>query len=229
MRGRSVSALVPRLAYAYILLLRATVRLRYHNREVLQRIGDGPGPGQHILAFWHSRFVMMPYGCIPHRIVALISMHRDSRMLGKILERFGVSLAFGSSTEGGARGLREVLRKVAEGFDVGIAPDGPRGPRRRIKSGVLTVARLTGLPIVPVGFSARPARRLGSWDRTLVPFPFSRAVFVYGEPIDVPRNADERELERMRGVLESGLDQVTDLADSTVGLPLEQVGPATGL
>ena len=91
------------------------------------------------------------------------------------------------------------------------------------------MARLSGLPIVPVGFSARPARRLGSWDRTVVPFPFSRAVFVYGEPIDVPRDADERELERMRGVLESGLDQVTDLADSTVGLPLEQVGPATGL
>ena len=103
-RDRLISALAPRMAYAYIRLLEATIRLQYHNREVLEAIGDGPGPGQHILAFWHSRFAMMPYGCRPERIVALISMHRDSRMLGDILERFGVALAFGSSTVGGATG-----------------------------------------------------------------------------------------------------------------------------
>lgn len=217
-RDRLIAALAPRVAYAYILLLRATVRLQYHNREVLEQIGDGPGRGQHILAFWHSRFVMMPYGCTPERIVALISMHRDSRMLGDILERFGVSLVFGSSTVGGARGLREVLRKVKEGYDVGIAPDGPRGPRRKIKPGVLTVARLTGLPIVPLGFSARPARRLASWDRTLVPYPFGRAVFLYGNPIRVPRDADDADRNRLQELLEAELDRVTDLADRRVGL-----------
>ncbi len=228
-RDRLISALAPRVAYAYILLLRATVRLQYHNREVLEQIGDGPGHGQHILAFWHSRFVMMPYGCMPKRIVALISMHRDSRMLGDILERFGVTLAFGSSTVGGARGLREVLRKVQDGYDVGIAPDGPQGPRRRIKPGLLTVARLTGLPIVPLGFSARPARRLASWDRTLVPYPFGRAVFLYGDPIRVPRDSSDAERDRLQVLLEAELDRVTDLADMRVGLQVEEVRPAVGL
>ena len=227
-RDRLLSALAPRVAYAYILLLKATVRLEYHNREVLEQLGDGPGPGQHILAFWHSRFVMMPYGCIPKRIVALLSMHRDSRMLGDILERFGVTLALGSSTVGGAKGLREVLRKVREGYDVGIAPDGPRGPRRRIKPGVLTVARLTGLPIVAVGFSARPARRLASWDRTLVPYPFGRAVFHYGDPIHVPREAADAEQQRLQQLLEDELDRVTDLADTQVGFEVEEVRSAVG-
>ena len=227
-RDRLLSALAPRVAYAYILLLKATVRLEYHNREVLEQLGDGPGPGQHILAFWHSRFVMMPYGCIPKRIVALLSMHRDSRMLGDILERFGVTLALGSSTVGGAKGLREVLRKVREGYDVGIAPDGPRGPRRRIKPGVLTVARLTGLPIVAVGFSARPARRLASWDRTLVPYPFGRAVFHYGDPIRVPREAADAEQQRLQQLLEDELDRVTDLADTQVGFEVEEVRSAVG-
>ena len=227
MRDWFISALAPRVAYAYILLLRATVRLEYHNREVLDEIGDGSGPGQHILAFWHSRFVMMPYGCRPERIVALISMHRDSRMLGDILQRFGVTLALGSSTVGGAKGLREVLRKVREGYDVGIAPDGPRGPRRRIKPGVLTVARLTGLPIVPVGFSARPARRIGSWDRTLVPYPFGRAVFFYGDPIRVPRGSADAE-QRIHEQLEDELNRVTDLADTQVGLEVEEVRSAVG-
>ena len=227
-RDRLTSALVPRVAYAYILLLRATVRLQYHNREVLERIGDGPGQGQHILAFWHSRFVMMPYGCVPERIVALISKHRDSRMLGDILERFGVTLAFGSSTVGGATGLREVLRKVREGYDVGMAPDGPRGPRRKIKPGILTVARLTGLPIVPVGYSARPARRLASWDRTLVPYPFGRAIFLYGDPIRVPRDAGQADRSRLQELLEAELDRVTDLADTRVGMQVERVPPAAG-
>ncbi len=219
---------MPRLAYAYILLLRASVRLQYHNREVLEQIGEGPGRGQHILAFWHSRFVMMPYGCTPKRIVALISMHRDSRMLGAILERFGVTLAFGSSTAGGASGLRDVLRKAREGYDVGIAPDGPRGPRRKIKPGILTVARLTGLPIVPVGFSARPARRLASWDRTLVPYPFGRAAFLYGEPLHVPRDAGPADRSRLQDMLEAELDRVTDLADTRVGIAPERVPSAAG-
>ena len=96
---------------------------------------------------------------------------------------------------------------------------------RRIKPGVLTVARVTGLPMVPVGYSARPARRLGSWDRTLLPYPFCRGVFVYGEPLRVSRDADEAEVERLRLALEVELDRVTDLADSRVELQVEEARP----
>ncbi len=122
-----------------------------------------------------------------------------------------------------------MLRKVQKCYDVGIAPDGPRGPRRRIKPGLLTVARLTGLPIVPLGFSARPARRLASWDRTLVPYPFGRALFLYGDPIRVPRDAGDAEQNRLQELLEAELDRVTDLADTRVGLQLEEVRPTVGL
>ena len=114
-------------------------------------------------------------------------------------------------------------------YDVGIAPDGPRGPRRRIKPGLLTVARLTGLPIVPLGFSARPARRLASWDRTLVPYPFGRALFVYGDPLRVPRDAGDAERDRLQALLEAELDRVTDLADTRVGLQVEELRPPVGL
>jgi lysophospholipid acyltransferase (LPLAT)-like uncharacterized protein len=91
-----------------------------------------------------------------------------------------------------------------------------------VKPGVVAVARLTGLPIVPVAFSARPARRLRSWDRTLVPLPFSRGLFVLGQPLTVPRRADEAEQERLRARLEADVDRVTDLADARVGLPPEE-------
>lgn len=222
-RDRLVPAVAPRAAHAYILLLRATMRLRFDNRESLRRARREFG--HYILAFWHSRFVMMPYVCLDRRMVALISRSRDSRMLGLILRQLGFTLAFGSSSVGGAGGLRGVLRKVREGYDVAITPDGPRGPRRRAKPGVIATARLTGLPIVPVGFSACPARRLGSWDRTLLPYPFSRGLYVCGEALRVARDADAAERERLRAALEAEIDRLTDLADRRVGLGVEGVRP----
>jgi lysophospholipid acyltransferase (LPLAT)-like uncharacterized protein len=216
---RAFEAIVPRVGYAYIRLLRLTMRVEYRNREVLDRAG------QYILIFWHSRFVMMPY-CYPgDRMVVLNSQHRDSRMLVKILERFGIEGVWGSSTSGGARGLRELLRRVKQGYDVGITPDGPRGPRRRLKSGVVATARLSGLPIIPVTFSARPAKRLRSWDRTLLPLPFARGLFVYGEPVTIPRDADETASEQARSALEREMDRLTDLADGEVGTQVEPPRP----
>ena len=138
-------------------------------------------------------------------------------MLAWILERFGLETAEGSSSRGGALGLRDVLRRVKRGYDVGIAPDGPRGPRRRAKPGVVAAARLSGIPIVPVAFAARPGKSLLSWDRTLVPFPFGRGLFLYGEPIRVPRDADADESARVLADVESALDRITDRADREVG------------
>lgn len=219
-RDKVVPALAPRIAYAYIRLLRATMRLEFDNHDVFRRLRRDRG--QYIIAFWHSRLVMMPYVYPDRRIAILASRHRDSEMLGQILTRFGFERVWGSSTSGGTSGVRALLRKVKEGYDVCITPDGPRGPRRRIKLGVVAVARLSGLPIVPVAFSARPARRLGSWDRTLVPYPFSRGLFVCGEPFTVARDADE---ERQRLSLEAELDRLTDLADHRIGLGVEDVRP----
>jgi lysophospholipid acyltransferase (LPLAT)-like uncharacterized protein len=178
-------------------------------------------PGKYILCFWHSRFVLMPY-CYPGpRIVVLSSKHRDAEALVRILRMFGIENARGSTTSGGATGMRQILRKVREGCDVGITPDGPRGPRRRVQPGVAAIARVTGLPIIPVTFSASPSRRLGSWDRTLIPKLFSKGLFVYGDPVVVPRNADDRTLEAKRLELERELDRITDLADDAMGLGRE--------
>lgn len=212
-------ALVPRIGYAYLRFCRATMRVEYRGREVLDALRRDPG--NYILSFWHSRFAMMPYVYPGGRITVLSSLHRDSEYLARILVRFGLDLSKGSSTRGGTQGMRDILRKVRAGYDVGFTPDGPKGPRRRVKMGVVTTARLTGLPIVPVAFSANPATRLRSWDRTLLPRPFTRGVFVYGAPIRVPREAEGEEEERFRLELENAIDEVTDAADRAVGLPVE--------
>lgn len=222
-RERLLLSVGPGLGYAYIRLLRLTMRLEYRNSDVLDRVRKDSG--QYVLAFWHSRFVMMRFGYPGQRLVVLSSEHRDSRMLARVLARLGLVTAWGSSTAGGAAGMRQLLRRVREGYDVGLTPDGPRGPRRQVKPGVVAAARLTGLPIVPVAFSARPARRLRSWDRTLIPYPFSRGIYLYGEPFRVPRPADELEQAEMGARLSAELDRLTDLADREIGLGLEEPRP----
>lgn len=220
---RLLARVAPPLAYGFIRLARAVMRVQYRNREILVRVREQSG--QYILAFWHSRFLMMPY-CYPdRRIVVLLSRHRDARMLAGVLARFGLDVAYGSSTAGGAVGLRQILRRTRDGFDVAVAPDGPRGPRRRAKSGVIAMAKLTGLPIIPVAFSCTRARRLRSWDRTLVPKLFSRGLFVYGDPIRVSRNADREEQQRVRLAIEGELDRLTDQADRETGLGPEEPRP----
>ncbi len=221
---RVLQAVAPPLAYRFIRLVHATMRCEHRNREVLERCRAETG--RYILAFWHSRFLMMPYSYPDRRLVVLLSRHRDARMLARVLDRFGLDVAFGSSSRGGAAALRDILRRVRDGFDVGLAPDGPRGPRRRAKPGVIAIARLSGLPIVPVAFSASPARRLRSWDRTLVPRLRARGLFLYGEPLRVARHADEAALEDDRRRLEQQLDRLTDAADRELGLELEEPRPA---
>ena len=121
-----------------------------------------------------------------------------SRLLAEILGRFGHEMAWGSSTRGGAAALRKVVRRMRDGYDASFTPDGPRGPRRRVQPGVIAAARLSSHPIQPRAFSARPARRLRTWDRTLLPYPFSRGLYLYGDPFPVPRDADAAEQERLR-------------------------------
>jgi len=213
----------PHIAHAYIRLLHATMTIEARGAEALEAARRDPG--HYVLCFWHSRFVLMPY-CYPGpRIVVLSSNHRDAEALVRILRKFGIEQARGSSTSGGTTGMRQILRKVHEGCDVGLTPDGPRGPRRRVQPGVIAVGRFTGLPIIPVTFSASSARRLRSWDGTLLPKFFSRGLFVYGAPVTVPREADPAVQELKRLELEAELDRITDAADDAMGLPREDPRP----
>ena len=223
---RAALSLVPPVAAAYIRVLRRTMRISFRGREVTERARKESG--SYILAFWHSRFLLMPYGYPGPRMTILSSWHRDAEFLVRTLRRFGYEFARGSTTRGGAAGLRSLVRSLRDGSDAGVTSDGPRGPRRRVQAGIITIARLSGRPIVPVAYSAAPARRLRTWDRILVPRPFSRGVFLYGNLLRVPKGADREEQERLRRKLEETLDHITDEVDLETGLgPEEPRAPET--
>jgi len=114
----------------------------------------------------------------------------------------------GSSSRGGASALRAMGRALVGGTTVAALVDGPRGPAGEVKPGVLWLARVSGVPITPVAFAARPVWRFGSWDRTRLPPPFARVLAGFGEPVPLTREGGREELERMRGRLAATLDEL---------------------
>ncbi len=175
------------LAAGFIRALRASCRFLYRNdREIRRR----EAAGEHfLLAFWHRHLLFMPYAYRGAKISVLVSSSRDGELIARTVARLGIESSRGSTTRGGAAGLRDLLRKAKQGFDLAFTPDGPKGPAGKVQPGVLLAAAATGLPILPVALAASHAKRLRSWDRFVIPWPFSRVVFVYGEPLEVARGA----------------------------------------
>ncbi len=180
--------LIAAVAAGFIRGLRATVRLRHHGDEALrerERRGEN-----FILAFWHRHLLLMPYAYRGRRISVLVSQSRDGELIARTVAHLGIDSSRGSSSRGGAAGMRSLLRKAGEGVDIAFTPDGPRGPAGVVQPGVILAAAATGWPIWPVALAATRCRRLRSWDRFVVPLPFSTVHFVYGEPLRVERRGD---------------------------------------
>ncbi|PIW26588.1 MAG: hypothetical protein COW30_14370 [Rhodospirillales bacterium CG15_BIG_FIL_POST_REV_8_21_14_020_66_15] len=178
-----------------------------------------------ILCFWHGRLLMMPY-CWPRdrTIHMLISRHRDGQIIARTVGHFGIRTVAGSSSRGGAPALRAMVKALKTGDCVGITPDGPRGPRMRASDGIVNLARLAGVPIIPATFGAERGRLLQSWDRFLVAWPFGRGVIVWGDPIEVARDADADGLAAARAEVENALNAITAEADRLTGR--DPVAPA---
>jgi len=143
----------------------------------------------------------------------MISRHRDGEFIARAVKLFGIDSVRGSTTRGGAAALRGMVRFFESGAHLAITPDGPQGPRHVVQRGVIELARLTAAPIIPVAYSASRKKIFNSWDHFILPLPFCKVIYVYGEAIFIPRNLSEKELEEKRLLVEDRLRQVTAEAD----------------
>ncbi|NQV48762.1 MAG: lysophospholipid acyltransferase family protein [Rhodospirillaceae bacterium] len=216
-------SLICLLAAVYIRFVRLTTRWTV--------LGDD-GPKHYwrhnlpfISSFWHGR-LMMVHWCWDRSkpIHLLISMHRDGRLIADTISMFGFHTLAGSTSKGGTSALRAMIGKLKDGEYIGISPDGPRGPRMRLSEGIVSLARMAGVPVIPVTYSIRRRIVINSWDRFVFALPFSRGVIIWGQPIEVPHTADKNELERVRQKIESSLNAITAEADIMCGH--EPVKPA---
>lgn len=155
----------------------------------------------------------------------LASSHPDGQLIAKTVVNFGIKTITGSTTRGGTAALRGLLGIIKAGECIGLTPDGPRGPRMRVSDGIVNIARLAGVPIIPASFGITRRRVLGSWDRFILAKPFSRGVIVWGEPITIDRDADDDAQETARRAVEEGLNAVTNEADTLCGCTTIEPAP----
>jgi lysophospholipid acyltransferase (LPLAT)-like uncharacterized protein len=162
-----------------------------------------------ICVFWHGQMLSLAHFHRNEAFAVLSSTHRDSEFLARVLRRLGFDLVRGSSTRGGIGALRGLIRAVRGGKDLALTPDGPKGPLHIFKPGALVAAQQTGAPIVPVGVGADRAWYLPSWDRFMIPKPFSTVRIRYNHPHWVPRDATEADRERIAAGLGEELRKMT--------------------
>ena len=206
--------LAARLIWLAATALAATLRWRWRDETNLFENG---GKEPVIFCLWHNRLALSlilfrryVQARQPQRkLAALVSASRDGGMLARVLELFDVEPVRGSSSRRGSQALRELVSAGKRGCDLAITPDGPRGPCYVVQDGIVSLAQLTGMAIVPASFHLSWKWRLKSWDRFQVPLPFARCEVQLGEPVRIPREESAAERERLRAKLESSMNAIT--------------------
>lgn len=205
------------LAGLAVLILRtlfATIRLKVDDRPGL---GTNALQGPVILCFWHNRILGITVAFLrryPARarggVTVLTSPSRDGEILARVVGGFRMGAVRGSSSRRGSQALRELVTLIEKRGDIAITPDGPRGPRYRLGPGAVSLAQLTGAPIVPMHARFSRCVRMKTWDGFIIPLPFSTISVTVGEPISVPRELSPEEFEEARVRVETILKNEAD-------------------
>jgi lysophospholipid acyltransferase (LPLAT)-like uncharacterized protein len=210
-RKGSLEFLAQHVGPVFLKALGVTLRVERTGLERIEKARDMAG--NVIFVFWHSRLLPLAYLHRHEGINVLVSTHQDGEYIARIIHRLGFETSRGSSTRGGIRGLRELIQAAGKNRDLGVTPDGPRGPREVVQPGAVYLAKRLGLPIIPIGVAAAPAWRMASWDRFMVPVPFARCAVVYGEPVLYDGLVSNTAIDEARADLERRLLSVNEEAD----------------
>lgn len=174
-------------------------------------------PVGRIYAGWHGRSFIPANFFKGRGVWGIFSLSRDGELQTRIFTKFGFQAIRGSTGRGGERALVESIRVLKKGGEMAITPDGPRGPSHIVQGGIMMMARKSGCALVPVGSSSRRGAYVKTWDRYLIPCPFSRCAFVFGEPIFVPADADEETVEALRLQVQDAIAEMQAEAERMVG------------
>ena len=170
-----------------------------------------------LYALWHQQLLMLTLLHRDRNVAVMISRSRDGAVASRVVQRLGFRIVRGSSSRGGAAGLREMIEATGEGHPLALTVDGPRGPARRCKPGAIVIAGHARLPIVPTVAIPLHGRALNSWDRFLVPAPRSRIFVSSGNPIHVRTDGSAEDLKAWQVRVDSELDRLVHLCESAAG------------
>ncbi len=211
LRSTSGQAMVALLARGALDAVFATARFESQGVEHHERFRrEGRAV---VFVLWHGRLLPLTYLHRGEGLVTLVSLSGDGDYIARIVEQWGYLTVRGSTSRGGGVALRELVRHAREGRSLAITPDGPRGPRQKMKSGALKAAQLADAPVIPAAAGTLHGWWFGNWDRFLVPKPFARIRVAYGPPLFVPRRADAATLDRIGSKVEDALNAVMRQVD----------------
>lgn len=195
----------------FVDLLFATTRIESVGFENVQQLVSSR---KFIFAIWHSRILLVSYLYKGTDASILVSQSGDGEIIARILQKQGHETIRGSTKKGGLRALAGLIKRLREREKFGVMiPDGPQGPRFKVQPGIIILAKKTGNPILPISYSAGKIKVFSSWDRFILPHPFTTCRVVYGVPIYVPADADKSEETRCLLRLEDELRRITFDAD----------------
>jgi lysophospholipid acyltransferase (LPLAT)-like uncharacterized protein len=190
------------------------IRLAYYTSFRHMEVDESAKPYlrgelQAVFAFWHGRMLLMPMVCPPgHKMQVLISTHRDGEMIARTMHRFGFGTPRGSSTRGGVTAAMQAVKALQAGDNVAITPDGPKGPAMKVQPGLLSIASMANVPVVPVTYSSSLHKRMKTWDRFMIALPFGRVYYRIGAPM---MNATAEALEAEMVCLTQEVDIKADI------------------
>jgi len=224
-RSAAVQWLLSILVAGYMEAVHATMRWRFVNTEAADAAVASPEGV--IGAFWHGRIAL---ALVCRRVLkqkptrAMISMSRDGEFIARAIDMMGMPSIRGSGikakdkakAKGGSTAFRQSLTFIEEGGCIGLTPDGPRGPNQVMQDGVVTMAKMSGAPVFLFGMAASGAISLKSWDRTLLPLPFTRGCVVFDGPLRIDRDADAAQSEATRLDWQNRLNAAQQRAEAIV-------------
>jgi lysophospholipid acyltransferase (LPLAT)-like uncharacterized protein len=214
LRQRIVLGNIIWLGYWLIRLIGPTLRVCISCEEGAQQTLD---QRPLIGSFWHSCIIPATYICRNLGVRVMSSNSYDGEYMGRIIHKFGFVAVKGSSSRNAVRALLGLRRALGEGRSVAFTLDGPRGPRHKVKPGPVALGRSSGVPLTMFHAAVDRAWVLNSWDRMMIPMPFSRVLVRFGKLIRVPDGANDEDVERYTAELQVSLDRVCEFAEANVG------------
>ena len=197
---------LPWILRAWFWTIRVTVLHPEIDRDVRKR---------HVIGtLWHQNFIFYAWYYERRRYLVMSSWSRDGEIMVRVMRQMGYRHVRGSSSKGGAQALYRLVELARHGATCAMVADGPRGPARVAKVGVVLAASHTGLPVVPAGAYSVKSKLLRNWDRTAIPWPFSRVILAYGAPIRVPPDLDHAQVEAWRIRIEGEVTRAEDEAEA---------------
>ncbi|MCI0494394.1 lysophospholipid acyltransferase family protein [candidate division KSB1 bacterium] len=203
--------LATKLGWILIKLLGKLCFFKEVGRENFQKLVQAKLPFLYVL--WHGRIFSPIYLHCGEGITAMVSQHADGEMIAQTIHKLGYKTVRGSSTRGGNQAFHDMVSVLKNGGIGTIIPDGPRGPRHHLKPGTMYIAQQTGACLIPVTFSANRNIVFNSWDRFMLPLPFSKNIVFYGKPIKVLKELSEEQLDQLRKEFEAEMIRLENKAD----------------